>query len=88
MGLFGLALGVGMFMLLSGLGLGKLFDTNRKIKQRGFDRPMNLSFSDQWHLFFRNADITIPVMFGFFGVVLIFVAVVLAVFGAIQMILV
>lgn len=75
---------VGVMLLLSGIGLGKLFGTSRKIHERGLDRPLNLSFEQQTFLFFHNPDVSIPMTLGVFGVLMIIVSIVLAIVGAFQ----
>lgn len=84
MSLISLALVIGctgLFMLLIGIGLGKLFNTTQKIYKRGLHRPLNLSFTEQTILYLQNPDIFIPITFAFVGVSMVIVSVIIAILG-------
>jgi len=75
---------VGLFIFLTGIGLGKLFDTTQKIHRRGLDRPLNLSLNEQFFVYFHNPDISIPITFAFFGGLMVIASIVLAIIGLVQ----
>lgn len=74
----------GLFMFLIGIGLGKLFDTTKKIRKLGLDRPLNLNFTEQMVLYFHYPSISIPITFAFFGGLMIIVSVVIVIIGMAQ----
>jgi hypothetical protein len=78
-----LAAGVGLCFVFIGIVLGKLFRTWDKAEDMGLTRPMDLSMTEQLTLFLTRPDISVPLFGLFFGGVLIFGAIVLAVIGII-----
>ena len=77
----------GAIIFLIGIGLGKLFNSSYEAHRIGLDRPLNLSVEEQFTLFFRYPNITIPLLFTFFGVFILLASIVAVIVGGIQAII-
>ena len=75
----------GLFLLLIGLGLGKLFKTLENAHRLGLLRPMELSFPEQLFLSIRFPTIFIPVSCIFFGGMMLALSIISAIIGVIQL---
>ncbi|MCD4810533.1 MAG: hypothetical protein K8R17_11640 [Methanosarcinales archaeon] len=76
--------GTGFFLLLIGVGLGKLLNSTEKISERGLNRPMDLNLEEQLILFFHNPDITIPLTFIVFGGLMLVTSLLLGILSAVS----
>lgn len=72
---------ISLFLVILGLYLGKIWKSQEKLLQRGLDRPMRLSLSQQMHQSVRNWDVFIPVVLVISGYFFATISILLYFFG-------